>query len=163
MIDTNSLGSIRWLVEAAAMGGSPDPEGLVAQMQAVGKRGNVTGVNPAEAKRAGVPDVSEPFMSFAAAVKIDSGMLGADRDSVRRASASRGELADAAIAGRGMVQEAYTQAITSNAQPVNPFVDQQGLLVLHRKFSAAPLLKDTDAVLGEIVDDFLGEFDEETD
>lgn len=163
MIDTNSLGAIRWLVEAAAMGGSPDPEGLVAQMQTVGKRGNVAGINPAEAKRAGVPDVSEPFMSFSAAVKLDSGMLGADRDSVRRASAQRGSLAEEAISRRSLVQEAYTQAIASNTQPVNPFIDQQGLLVLHRQFPAAPLLKDTDTVLGEIVDDFLGEFDEETD
>lgn len=159
MIDMSNTGVVRWLVDAAASAGSPDPEGLVSQMQVNRSKVNQAGVDKAAAKSVGVPDVTEPFLSFTAAVKLDKASFQGDPDALRRKS--NPALAEAAIANRSNVQQQYSQALMNETPPQDPFFNEGGQLVLHRTFKNKLSLTDIDTTLGEVVDGFLNELDAE--
>lgn len=108
-------GSLLWAVSTLADMGHPDPEGLVARIEATKNNGNITGIAKEEAAKVGIRSVDEPVMSMFAAAQYDTRTNKTYQVSDERRSA---------------ISSRINQALFANIAPKNPFLDESGFLVL---------------------------------
>lgn len=108
-------GSLLWAVSSLADIGHPDPEGLVARIEATKNNGNITGIAKEEAAKVGIRSVDEPVMSMFAAAQYDTRTNKTYQVSDERRSA---------------INSRINQALFANTVPKNPFLDESGFLVL---------------------------------
>lgn len=111
-------GALLWAVSSLADMGHPDPEGLVARIEATKNNGNITGIAKEEAAKVGIRSVDEPVMSMFAAAQYDTRTNKTYQVSDERRSA---------------INSRINQALFANIVPKNPFLDESGFLVLNHQ------------------------------
>lgn len=111
-------GSILWAFEALANAGHPDPEGLIARIESTRDDGNITGISKSDAAQVGISSIGEPVMSMFAATLFD-----ARNNKTYQASDVR----------RADINDRINSALFENIPPKNPFLDNEGFLVLAHK------------------------------
>ena len=137
-----------WAMNTLTANGHPDPEGLLARMEAAPPDDmNPAGVPPEEAEQYGVPYVDEPVMSMFAATKRDI----ANPDPKRYEQYSKSS-----------IRKRTNAALLSGVQASNPFTDGVGVsgnLILQRgRLSAGSTKPPSDkALLAEIIN-LMGEY-----
>lgn len=126
-----------WLLETAAAAGHPDPEGFTATVARNARKGggNWGGLTDEEAEAYGVQAPNEPVMSVFGALQAGK----------------------TTTVGRDAVLSRYNDGIITGRTPVNPFVNNQGQLILHN-VPAFDLDEDTDA-LADLITETLDDLD----
>lgn len=110
--------SLLWAMGSLAEMGHPDPEGLVARIEAAKDEGNITGISKEDAAKVGMRSIDEPVMSMFAAATFDTKHHKSYQVSDERRAAISSRVNDALFAG---------------ASPANPFLDSEGFLIAGRK------------------------------
>jgi hypothetical protein len=111
-------GSLLWAMGSLADMGHPDPEGLIARIEASKDDGNISGISKEDATKVGIRSIDEPVMSMFAAATFDTKHNKSYQVSDERRAAISARVNDALFAG---------------TSPSNPFLDSEGFLIAGHK------------------------------